>query len=114
MERLDDHARHLAGKVSTEGLKIAGPHLKEALETFLELNSSWAEEIASQENYIDNKYYDHYEKLIEITKEKPYKAENLVPLLFLNRYLERIKDRVTNICERIVYSKTNKHVELNK
>lgn len=128
LERLGDHARHLAGKagkVSTEGLKIAGPYLKEmndagcqmlkeALESFLELDSSWAEEIASRDNYIDNKYYDLYDKLIEIIKEKPYKTENLVPLLFLNRYLERIGDRVTNICESIVYSKTNKHVELNK
>ncbi len=127
LERLGDHAKHLAkkaGKVSSEGLKIAGPYLqdmtefgcqmvKEALESFIELDSTWAKEIASRDNYIDNKYYDLYDRLIEIIKEKPYKAENLVPLLFLNRYLERIGDRVTNICECIVYSKTNKHVELN-
>lgn len=127
LERLGDHAKHLAqkaGKVSAEGLKIAGPYLtdmtefgcqmvKEALESFLELDFVWAKEIASRDNYIDNKYYDLYDKLIEIIKEKPYKTENLVPLLFLNRYLERIGDRVTNICECIVYSKTNKHEELN-
>ncbi len=127
LERLGDHAKHLAkkaGKVSTEGLKIAGPYLqdmtdfgrqmvKEALESFLELDSTWAEEIASRDNYIDGKYYELYDKLINIIKDKPYKTENLVPLLFLNRYLERIGDRVTNICECIVYSKTNKHVELN-
>lgn len=127
LERLGDHAKHMAkraGKVSTEGLKIAGPTLKEmndfgiqmvkeALESFLELDSSWAREIAERDNFIDQKYYALYDKLINIIKEKPYKAENLVPLLFLNRYLERIGDRVTNICECIVYSKTNKHVELN-
>lgn len=128
LERLGDHAKHLAskaGKVSTEGLKIAGQTLqemndagcqmmKEALESFLEQDSTWAKEIASRDNYIDNRYYDLYDKLIEIIKEKPYKTENIVPLLFLNRYLERIGDRVTNICECIVYSKTNKHIELNK
>ena len=127
LERLGDHGKHLAkraGQVSTEGLKIAGPYLqdmtefgcqmvKEALESFMELDSVWAQEIASRDNYIDIKYYDLYNKLIEIIKEKPYKTENLVPLLFLNRYLERIGDRVTNICESIVYSKTNKHIELN-
>lgn len=127
LERLGDHAKHMAkkaGKVSTEGLKIAGPILKEmtdsgcqmiteALESFVEQDSSWAKEIASRDNWIDERYSMLYEKLITIIKEKPYKAENLVPLLFLNRYLERIGDRVTNICECIVYSKTNDHVELN-
>lgn len=127
LERLGDHAKHMAkraGKVSTEGLKIAGPTLqemndfgcqmvKEALESFLELDSAWAKEIAERDNFIDQKYYALYDKLIDVIKEKPYKAENLVPLLFLNRYLERIGDRVTNICECIVYSKTNKHIELN-
>lgn len=127
LERLGDHAKHMAkraGQVSTEGLKISGPTLtemnkfgcqmiREALESFLELDSSWAKEIAERDNFIDEKYYSLYDKLIDIIKEKPYKAENIVPLLFLNRYLERIGDRVTNICECIVYSKTNKHVELN-
>lgn len=127
LERLGDHAKHLAakaGKVSTEGLKIAGPFLKEmneagcqmikeALESFVELDSTWAKEIASRDHYIDGKYYELYDKLIDIIKEKPYKTDNLVPLLFLNRYMERIGDRVTNICECIVYSKTNKHIELN-
>lgn len=127
LERLGDHAKHMAkraGKVSTEGLKIAGPYLKEmndfgcqmvkeALKSFLELDSTWAREIAERDSFIDKKYYALYDKLIEVIKEKPYKAENLVPLLFLNRHLERIGDRVTNICECVVYSKTNKHVELN-
>lgn len=127
LERLGDHAKHMAkraGKVSTEGLKIAGPTLKEmndygcqmvteALKSFRELDSSWAREIAERDSFIDEKYYSLYDKLVNIIKEKPYKAENLVPLLFLNRYLERIGDRVTNICECIVYSKTSNHVDLN-
>ncbi len=127
LERLGDHAKHLAqkaGKVCTEGLNIAGPYLqdmtefgcqmmREALESFIEMDSTWAREIASRDNYIDDKYADLYDKLIEIIKEKPNKTENLVPLLFLNRYLERIGDRVTNICESIVYTRTNTHVELN-
>ncbi len=127
LERLGDHARHLAkqaGKVSKEGLKLTDPYLqdmmdfgtqmmKEALKSFIELDSLWAEEIASRDNYIDTKYYALYDKLINIIKENPSKTESLVPFLFINRYLERIGDRVTNICEWVVYSKTNKHVELN-
>lgn len=126
LERLGDHGKHLAkraGKVSREGLKIAEPYLKdmtnfgcqmvkESLESFIQLDQKWAEEIASRDNYIDDKYKLLYEKLIEIIKTKPNKAENLVPLLFLNRYLERIGDRVTNICESIVYVITCKHKSL--
>ena len=127
LERLGDHGKHLAersGKVSKEGLRIAEPYLldmtdfgcqmvKESLESFIEQDSTWAKEIASRDNYIDDKYYTLYGKLIKIIKEKPHKSENLVPLLFLNRYLERIGDRVTNICEFVVYSITCKHTDLN-
>lgn len=127
LERLGDHGKHLAeraGKVSKEGLKTAKPYLqdmtdfgcqmvREALESFIEMDSSWAKEIASRDKYIDEKYTHLYNKLIDIIKEKPRKTENLIPLLFLNRYLERIGDRVTNICEFVVYAITCKHTELN-
>jgi len=127
LERLGDHGKHLAktaGKVSKEGLRTSAPYLqdmtnfgcqmvKEALESFKHQDSSWAKEIASRDIYIDEKYASLYNKLIDIIKEKPRKTENLVPLLFLNRYLERIGDRVTNICEFVVYSITCKHIDLN-
>ncbi|MBN2618125.1 MAG: phosphate signaling complex protein PhoU [Spirochaetales bacterium] len=126
LERLGDHGKHLAEKackVSKEGLRMASPFLvdmtefgcqmvKESLESFVEQDSLWAKEIASRDNYIDDKYYDLYDRLIKIIKEKPNKVENLVPLLFLNRYLERIGDRVTNICENVVFAITCKHTEL--
>ncbi len=127
LERLGDHGKHLAeraGKVSKEGLRAATPFLtdmtnlgcqmvKEALESFRVQDSEWAMEIAKRDSYIDDKYVDLYNKIIEIIKEKPNKTENLVPLLFLNRYLERIGDRVTNICEAVVYTITSKHTYLN-
>lgn len=126
LERLGDHGKHLAekaGKVSKEGLVIAAPFLtdmtefgcqmvKEALESFIEMDSQWAKEIASRDTYMDDKYADLYDRLITIIKEKPRKTENLVPLLFLNRYLERLGDRVTNICEDVVFSITSKHADL--
>lgn len=127
LERLGDHGKHLAeqaGKVSKEGLKTSTPYLqdmtnfgcqmvREALESFTQQDSTWAKEIAARDNYIDEKYRALYDKLIDIIKEKPRKTENLIPLLFLNRYLERIGDRVTNICEFVVYSITCTHTELN-
>lgn len=127
LERFGDHGKHLAeraGKVSNEGLKISAKYLedmtvfgcqmvKESLESFVQQDSTWAQEIASRDNYIDDKYYALYDKLINVIKEKPQKTENLIPLLFLNRYLERIGDRVTNICEYVVYSITCKHTDLN-
>lgn len=126
LERLGDHGKHLAersGKVSKEGLDIAGPYLqdmtdfgcqmvKESLESFINLDSAWAEEIAKRDNYIDDKYAVLYGKLIDIITAKPHKSGNLLPLFFLNRYLERIGDRVTNICESVVYVITCKHKSL--
>ena len=127
LERLGDHAKHLAqkaGKVNKKGLKLAAPifedmleyaiqMVEEALRAFLEQDSKWAREIAKRDNFIDEKYADLYTQLVNLIKDKPNKAENLIPLIFLNRHLERVGDRVTNICEFVVYSTTNKHTDLN-
>lgn len=127
LERLGDHGKHLAlraGLVSREGVSIAEPYLqdmtdfgcqmvKESLASFIEQDSTWAVEIARRDHYLDDKYTVLYRRLISVIKEKPHKSENLIPLLFLNRYLERIGDRVTNICEFVVYSITCKHRDLS-
>jgi phosphate transport system protein len=37
-----------------------------------------------------------------------------ISLLFISRFIERVGDHVTNICEWVVYSATGEHVELNQ
>jgi len=44
--------------------------------------------------------------------EDPGKIGQGINLLFLARWLERTGDHVTNICERIVFLATGKHVTL--
>ncbi|MFW5975870.1 MAG: PhoU domain-containing protein [Alkalispirochaetaceae bacterium] len=47
-------------------------------------------------------------------KHEPELIEDATRLLFLNRFLERLGDHVTNVCEWIIYAKTSEHVELNE
>ena len=42
------------------------------------------------------------------------RANKNAQLLFVAKYLERVADHVTNICEWIIFSKTGEYVDLNE
>ena len=52
--------------------------------------------------------------MIELMKRNPASIGHGVNVMFLNRFLERLGDHVTNMCEWVVFAKTGDHVELNK
>lgn len=72
-------------------------------------DSQLAERVAQMESEIDRRYFDFLDKLIEragtITK-------GTVSHVLIVRYLERIADHATYICESIIYIATGKKVIL--
>ena len=127
LERMGDHARHLAqmvGKLSDKQLAVAMPHIEKmistglemihgALRAFVDRDARLAEEVARQDDFIDMHHKELFSKCIAMIKESPEKLEQEISLLFLNRFLERMGDRVTNMCEWVIYGKSGKHLELN-
>ena len=127
LERIGDHARHLAkmiGKLSDKQLTLAMPYIsnminagldmiKDALKAFVEKDASLAEEVARRDDFIDKQHRELYKTCVNMIKTSPEKLDQEIPLLFLNRFLERIGDRVTNICEWIIYAKQGKRLDLN-
>ncbi|MBN1648026.1 MAG: phosphate signaling complex protein PhoU [Spirochaetales bacterium] len=128
LERIGDHARHLAkmvGKLSDKQLKVAMPHIETmistglemihgALRAFVDRDAGLAEQVARLDDSIDQHHKELFSKCLVMIREAPEKAEQEITLLFLNRFLERLGDRVTNICEWVIYGKSGKHLELNK
>lgn len=93
--------------------KIISGMLKNAKRSFIDGNISLAFEVGQEDELIDNYYKAIYsEILIMINENKTYINQG-TKLLFIGRYLERIADHITNICERIIYIYSGKNTSIN-
>jgi len=127
LERIGDHARHFSravNKVPDSVLESALPDMKEmaqigtsmvrdALAAFAEQDPERAKEVATRDDQIDKTHKQLYAKLIQLIKREPEDTDAIVNLLFLNRFLERMGDHVTNVCEWVVFAQTGEHPKLN-
>ncbi len=70
-----------------------------------------ARRINKQDDQVDELYHQVQRELISIMLEKPSTITASTKLLWVAHNLERIADRVTNICERIVFLVTGEMIE---
>lgn len=127
LERMGDHARSLAeysGRLGTAELAMALPSMepmlsrildmiKAGLEAFTEHDAKAALSVAEQDNVVDRLHDDLYRLLMNALGRGEGDPAKLVPLLFLNRFLERLGDRVTKMCEWIYYACSGERPRMN-
>ncbi|HEY94247.1 MAG TPA: phosphate signaling complex protein PhoU [Dehalococcoidia bacterium] len=127
VERIGDHAEGIAKIVIMIGdeppLKplIDIPRMAEktidmlhrSLDTFVNRDSEMAKKIAAEDDEIDNLYDQVFRELISFMVEDPRTITRATRLIWVAHNLERSADRVTNICERVVYMVTGKMEEIN-
>lgn len=77
--------------------------LRKALQSFLEENIKLAKEVGNLEDDVDQYSGETYKKLTTYLSEHPEETNQLVQLLFVNRFLERTADHITNIAESTAY-----------
>ena len=125
--RIGDHAKHLAKgskRISDTGRKNFLPDIKEmaergihmleiAIKAFVLRDELLAKEVASLDNEIDDLRKTVSSKIITFMQSSPSYIEEGASLLFLNRFMERLGDHVTNLCEWVYFARTGKHIELN-
>lgn len=87
--------------------------LQKAVQSFLEENIVLAKEISALEDEVDRHYKETYNKLTKYLSEHPEETNQLVQLLFVNRYLERTADHITNIAESTAYLIKGKIYDFN-
>lgn len=125
VERIGDHARHLAeivGKISpiflqttlpviTKMAKIGLKMLRDSIDNFVGEDRTDLCDIVEKDKLIDSLHRELYERIIIAMKENPESIEDGVQLLFINRFMERLGDHVRKICDWISFSKTGKRID---
>ena len=128
LERIGDHARHLVRSIDQLRDSVFEPvwpliremtgkgidMVHDSLTAYVDHDATSARAVARRDDEIDALHRRIYTALLEAMERHPDRIAHGTTLAFLNRFLERLGDHVTNMCEWIVYARTGEHVELNK
>ena len=87
--------------------------LHQALDAFVRRDVELARAIPARDDVVDDLYKQVYRELIALVIADPAKIEQSNYLLWAAHNLERAADRVTNICERVVFTVTGELAELD-
>ena len=85
-----------------------------AINSYINDDDKMAYKICLKDDEIDTFYKSLFAKFVDEIKLDESLTEKGIRLLFVIKYLERIGDHVTNICESTVYSKSGIYVDLNE
>jgi phosphate transport system protein len=91
----------------------ASDMLHEALRAFKERDVELARAIPARDDEVDNLYEQIYRELISYIMQDPTTIEQANLLMWAAHNLERTADRVTNLCERVVFMVTGELSELD-
>jgi phosphate transport system protein len=87
--------------------------LHRALEAFVQQDVDLARAIPDEDDEVDALYNQVYRELLTFIMNDPRTIDQSTYLLWAAHNLERAADRVTNICERVVFAVTGKMMEMD-
>ena len=88
--------------------------LHRALTALVERNADAARAIPKEDDLVDQLYNQVYRELMTFMLADPSTIDQANHLLWVAHNLERVADRVTNICERIVFVVTGEMLEMDR
>jgi phosphate transport system protein len=127
LERMGDYAKGIArisgmmdgnppamALVNLEKMaEITGQMLNEALDAFLAGDAPKATRVAQQDDAVDELYNAVYRNLLELMLADNSQVDLATLMLWAAHNVERLGDRVTNICERIIFVETGHIGDIN-
>ena len=127
LERMGDHAEGIAKIAIMIGdeppLKplvdvprmeeLSRSMLRRTMDAFVARDAEAAKAIGAEDDIIDNLYEQIYRELLTFMMADPGTINRATHLLWVAHNLERIADRVTNICERVIFLVTGRMDEIN-
>ncbi|MBN2462221.1 MAG: phosphate signaling complex protein PhoU [Dehalococcoidia bacterium] len=126
LERIGDHAEGIAKIVVMIGdepplkpiidlprmAEKTADMLRRSLEAFINHDTDAARKITTEDDEVDNLYDQVFRELLSLMAENPKTITRATRLIWVAHNLERSADRVTNICERVVFTVTGKMEEI--
>ncbi|KRQ86090.1 hypothetical protein ABG79_02124 [Caloramator mitchellensis] len=127
LERIGDHAVNIAKitlEIGKEPLikplidiprmaRIAQEMIRLSLDAYVKEDIELAKKAAEMDQQVDDIYQAIIDELLQMIVDDPKITKQATKLMFVGRYLERIADHTTNVCERIIYMVTGKLEEIN-
>ena len=89
-----------------------GEMLRRSLDAFVNRDAEAARKICAEDDEIDHLYDQVFRELLTFMAEDPKTITRATRLIWVGHNLERSADRVTNICERVIYVVTGKMEEI--
>jgi phosphate transport system protein len=86
--------------------------LRHSLDTLISRDAEAARKIATEDDLVDHLYEQVFRELLTFMAEDPKTITRATRLVWVAHNLERAADRVTNICERVVFIVTGKMEEI--
>jgi len=93
--------------------RIAVEMISGAMEALERGDPEMARNVTRHDYEIDSLYVKVRDALMRMTAENMSLMDQTIPMLMVNRHLERIGDHICNICESIVYMIEGKREHLN-
>ena len=126
LERMGDYAKEIANiNIRSEGLSLpvilrdiysmaakAVDMLHRAMTTFADDDIQTALAIIAEDDVIDECYTKLYYQAVNNVLGDPRNIERANYVLWIAHNLERLGDRTTNVCERVIYIATGERLEL--
>lgn len=125
LERMGDYAKgiaHITLRMGKQPLvkplidiprmvEIAVAMLHRAVTAFVNQDTATARQIPQEDDKVDALYNQVYRELVTIMFSDPSTIDRANNLMWVAHNLERVADRVTNICERTIYTTTGQLME---
>jgi len=86
--------------------------LRRSLDAFVNRDAEAAKKISAEDDSIDHLYDQVFRELLTFMAEDPKTITRATRLIWVAHNLERAADRVTNICERVIFIVTGKMEEI--
>lgn len=127
LERMGDHAVGISKQTLrirdfetspiayelSELARLVREQVRACIEAFVDVNVQEAREICRKDDVVDGQYRSIFNTILELMARDSASVPLAASLLFIAHDLERIGDRVTNICEDVIYMVSGQIEELN-